>query len=316
MNFYHRILLIVLIIYAPYVRSQPVFKVIPLGIKGGIDESNLSAYMLAIEGTNNFICLDAGTLHFGIEKAVAARIFKDSTAYVLKNYIRAYLISHPHLDHVAGLVINSPDDGPKSIYGLPHCINILKDKYFTWESWANFADDGEKPQLKKYHYNVLSAGKETSIDSTLFTVRAFALSHVNPYESTAFLLKFKENYLLYLGDTGADSLEKAGNLHDLWQEVGPLVSAKKLKAIFMEVSYPDDQPNNQLFGHLTPYLLMQEMGALALVSGKAAVKGLPIVITHMKPSGKKEERIKKELVILNKLGLRLVFPEQAKLLKF
>lgn len=81
---------IVLIVYAPYVWSQPVFKVIPLGIKGGIDESNLSAYMLAAEGTNNFICMNAGTLHYGIEKAVTAGIFKDSAAYVLKTYIKGF----------------------------------------------------------------------------------------------------------------------------------------------------------------------------------------------------------------------------------
>ncbi|MEO5997456.1 MAG: 3',5'-cyclic-nucleotide phosphodiesterase [Chitinophagaceae bacterium] len=316
MKFYHKILLIVLVAYAPYVWSQPVFKVVPLGIKGGIDESNLSSYMLAVEGTNDFICLDAGTLHYGIQKAVTARVFKDSVSYVLRNYIKAYLVSHPHLDHVAGLIINSPEDGPKNIYGLPHCIEVLKDKYFTWESWANFADDGEKPLLKKYHYNILSAGKETAIDSTQLTVRAFPLSHVNPYESTAFLVRYNENYLLYLGDTGADSLEKASNLRELWKEVGPLIAARKLKAIFMEVSYANDQPNNLLFGHLTPNLLMKEMDVLALVSGADALKGLPIVITHMKPSGKKEETIKKQLIVLNKLNLQLVFPQQARLLKF
>jgi 3',5'-cyclic-nucleotide phosphodiesterase len=42
------------------------FKIVPLGVKGGIDESNLSAYMVAAAGTNNYICLDAGTLHYGI----------------------------------------------------------------------------------------------------------------------------------------------------------------------------------------------------------------------------------------------------------
>ncbi len=40
-------------------QSQPVFKVIPLGVKGGSDESNLSAYALAVYGTNAYVCLDA-----------------------------------------------------------------------------------------------------------------------------------------------------------------------------------------------------------------------------------------------------------------
>ncbi len=306
MNIYYRICCMFILCYTTVGWSQkhiqPVFKVIPLGVKGGIDESNLSAYMLALEGTDAYVCLDAGTLNYGIMKA--SKLFKDSASNVLKNYVKAYLISHPHLDHVAGLIINSPDDINKSIYGLPYCINVLKEKYFTWESWANFADDGEKPLLKKYHYNILTEDKETAIENTSLSVCAFALSHGNPYQSTAFLLKHEENYLLYLGDTGADSLEKANNLQLLWTVIGPLIKAKNLKAIFIEVSYPDEQPYNQLFGHLTPKLLMQEMNALGKIAGTDALVQLPVVITHMKPSGSHEAIIKKQLVSLNKLHLK------------
>src|ERR1700753_4013312 len=59
----------------PFLASAQSFKIVPLGVKGGIDESNLSAYMVAPSGTNNYICLDAGTLHFGIEKAVSNKVF-------------------------------------------------------------------------------------------------------------------------------------------------------------------------------------------------------------------------------------------------
>jgi 3',5'-cyclic-nucleotide phosphodiesterase len=39
------------------------------GVKGGIDETNLSAYLLAPVNTQNYICLDAGTINAGIEKS-------------------------------------------------------------------------------------------------------------------------------------------------------------------------------------------------------------------------------------------------------
>src|SRR5947209_6277265 len=104
-------------------RGTASFKIVPLGVRGGLDESNLSAYMLAPAGSNDYICLDAGTLYSGIQKAVAARVFDSSESVVLKKYIRGYLISHPHLDHVSGLIINSPDDAPKNIYGTPFCLN-------------------------------------------------------------------------------------------------------------------------------------------------------------------------------------------------
>src|SRR6266700_1124593 len=222
--------------------SKPVFTVIPLGVKGGIDESNLSAYMLAPTGSEDYICLDAGTLHYGIQKAVNAGLFHAGVDKLLRHNIKGYFISHAHLDHVAGLIINSPDDSVKNIYGLPFCLDILKDKYFTWKSWANFADAGDEPRLNKYHYQELVPGKETPVAQTTLQVQAFALSHAAPYQSTAFLIQQAGSYLLYLGDTGPDAIEKSDKLQQLWQQSGPLLKEKKLKAIFIEVSFPDEQP--------------------------------------------------------------------------
>jgi cAMP phosphodiesterase len=295
--------------------SHP-FTVVPLGVRGGSDESNLSAYMLAAAGTTDYICLDAGTLHYGIQKAVAAGAFKGPVTTVLKNNIRAYLISHPHLDHVAGLIINSPDDTTKTIYALPFCNEVLKEKYFTWKSWANFADDGEKPLLNKYHYNNLPEGRETAITNTGLYVTAFSLSHSNPYKSTAFLVRNAEAYLLYLGDTGADTVEHANNLRLLWQQIAPLLKEKRLKAIFIEVSFDNSQPDKLLFGHLTPRLLMQEIDILNSLTGGHALTGFPLVITHEKPGGMRESLIKKQLLQLNANKLRLVFPQQGKIMLF
>lgn len=295
--------------------THPAFKIIPLGVKGGSDESNLSSYMLAPNGSNSYICLDAGTIHAGIEKSVKKGIFKTNSSAVLKNYIKGYLISHAHLDHIAGLIINSPDDAVKNIYGLPYCLDIVKDKYFTWKNWANFANEGDKPTLKKYAYTYLSKDTETDISNTQLHVRAFPLSHSNPYQSTAFLVRYDSSYILYLGDTGADEIEKTDNLHLLWQKVAPLVQAKKLKGIFIEVSFPNQQPVNQLFGHLTPQLLMQEMENLSELTGKNLMKGLNVMITHIKPAGEHEAQIKAQLQNLNKLKLNLIFPQQAQIIR-
>ncbi len=235
---------------------------------------------------------------------------------VLRRYIKAYLISHPHLDHVAGLILNSPDDSVKNIYAMPFCLEVLKNNYFTWKSWANFADQGEKPFLNKYHYVALTPGEEAAIAYTPFYVEAFPLSHSAPNQSTAFLVRSGDASLLYLGDTGADSIEGSHDLHRLWEEVGLLVKKGKLKALFIEVSFPDEQPDKLLFGHLTPRLLMEEMQELARSSGEEALKKLPILITHIKPAGNKETLIKTELAARNSLQLRLIFPEQAKRLEF
>src|ERR1700754_4388873 len=138
------------------IKTLPSFKIVPLGVMGGIDESNLSAYMIAAEGTTDYICLDAGTLHYGIEKAVSNKVFPIEVDDVLRRYIKGYFISHAHLDHVAGLIINSPDDTAKTIYGLASTLQTIKTHYFTWDSWANFGDEGDASILKKYHYDALT----------------------------------------------------------------------------------------------------------------------------------------------------------------
>nr|WP_067055497.1 3',5'-cyclic-nucleotide phosphodiesterase [Mucilaginibacter sp. L294] len=296
------------------VKPATSFRIVPLGVLGGADESNLSAYMLAPQGSDNYICLDAGTLHYGIAKAVANKTFSVPADAVLRKYIKGYFISHAHLDHLAGMVINSPDDTSKNIYGLKSTLETIKTHYFTWESWANFADDGGAPQLKKYHYKPLEPGSETDIDNTEMQVQAFPLSHSN-LTSTAFLVRSKDNYVLYLGDTGADEVEKSQNMHNLWAAVAPLVKAKKLKAIMIEVSFPNGQPDKSLFGHLTPRLLMNEMRELGKLAG-VSLQRLNVVVTHLKPPYNSIIKIKQQLKASNKSGLNLIYPQQGKALEF
>jgi cAMP phosphodiesterase len=296
--------------------AQKSFTVVPLGVKGGTDESNLSAYAVAAAGTESYVCLDAGTLHAGIQKAIDQKTWKgDATTFLRKN-IKGYLISHPHFDHTAGLIINSPEDSAKYIYGTESCLSVLKEKAFSWKSWANFGNEGEEPTLNKYTYLTLEPGKETAIRNTNLFVTPYILSHVNPNQSTAFLIRHNQDYILYLGDTGSDRLEKSDKLQQLWKAIAPLVQTKKLKAIFIEVSFSNEQPDHLLFGHLTPKLLIDELIVLSSFSEKEALKNFPVVITHMKPFNDREAIIKKQLQTLNTLGVNFIFPEQGKQMRF
>ncbi|PWK79794.1 3',5'-cyclic-nucleotide phosphodiesterase [Mucilaginibacter oryzae] len=317
MNLKHKLLPILYFLLLPVfcLAQAKKFRVVPLGVLGGIDESNLSAYMVAPGGSNNYICLDAGTLHYGIEKAVSNKSFNTDGATVLKQYIKAYLISHSHLDHIAGLIINSPEDSSKNIYAFNDCIETIKSRYFTWKSWANFGDQGEAPTLKKYHYKVLEPGAETPIENTKLKVTAFPLAHSN-LTSTAFLVNNNDNYLLYLGDTGPDEIEKSDHMQNLWQAIAPLVKGKKLKAILIEVSFPNEQPDKTLFGHLTPKWLMAEIDKLGALAGTENIKGLNIVVTHLKPPAANISKIKIQLKAANKLQVNLIYPQQGKALNF
>ncbi|MCO5947027.1 MBL fold metallo-hydrolase [Mucilaginibacter flavidus] len=309
--FIFSILYLLILPISSFSQQKKAFKIVPLGVKGGADESNLSAYMVAASETNDYICLDAGTLHAGIEKAIANKVFSLPVEQVLRKYIKGYFISHAHLDHLAGLIINSPDDTAKTIYGLASTLQTIKTHYFTWDSWANFSDEGDAPLLKKYHYQPLLPDSSIAIKNTSMTVIAYPLSHSN-LTSTAFLVKSNGAYILYLGDTGPDEIEKSNKLHKLWEVVARLIRSKKLKAIMIETSFPNIQPDKTLFGHFTPNWLMKEMNNLAVLTGADAIKGFNLIITHVKPPQVNIDKIKAEVKAANKLGFNLIFPEQGK----
>lgn len=295
-------------------QSNNGFNVIPLGVKGGLDESNLSAYLVAANGSDQYICLDAGTIYKGLELASANQLFKSvNPSSILQQQIKGYFISHAHLDHTAGLIMNAPNDNAKNLYGLASVLDVFKKNYFTWSAWANFGNEGEAPILNKYKYQTLVPAKEIEIDNTGLFVTPFVLSHVKPYESTAFLVRNQNTYLLYLGDTGADRVEQSEQLATLWKTIAPLVMSKQLKAIFIEVSFDNSVPEKALFGHLTPNLLMEEMGKLNQLSN-GLLKSTPLYVTHIKPCDGCETKIKSEIQAANQIGLNISYPLQANLI--
>lgn len=298
--------------YAGAQNQSKGFSIIPLGVKGGLDEANLSAYLVSSKDSSNFICLDAGTLHGGLQKIAYRAPFNQLSAEeIQKKQIKAYCISHGHLDHLAGLIMNAPNDVAKPIYAFPSVIEVLKTHYFTWKSWANFANEGEQPILNKYTYQSLRPQKEIEVPGTGLFLTPFSLSHVAPYESTAFLIRNQQAYLLYLGDTGADTVEKTNQLTQLWEKVAPLVESKQLTSLFIEVSFDNSVPNKALFGHLTPLLLMQELNKLNKLSN-GQLKNTRIYITHIKPCYNCEQKIQQQIAAANNLGLTILYPEQGK----
>lgn len=315
-------------------RSDAKFVVIPLGTKGGLVESNLSSYLVSPLGDTNFIAFDAGTVMTGLKQAKRKGslqgivIPKDSPlsleGTVMVHHIKAYAISHAHIDHVAGMVISAPYDSPKAILGLRTTIDNIRDHLFNWKIWPNFGDDGQTPLLKKYHYVGLTPGQGYSVVNTAMNVTAFELSHSGKYISTAFLVESGGQYLLYFGDAGADSIEESDKMKQIWAAVAPLVRNKVLRGIFLEISFPNEHPDTLLFGHLTPKLMMQELHTLARLVNpnqpEIALQNLKVLVTHIKPSinrnEKPEQTIMSELNGLNNLGVKFILPETGERILF
>ena len=205
--------------------SAMAFDLITLGAKGGIQDGNLSAFLIKSKEDSSYISLDAGTLVNGLihaeEKGSLDHLpYPEETdltrvGYVLKHQIQGYFISHPHLDHIAGLIIASPDDSKKPIYGLKQTNDTIASTYFNWSAWPNFGDRGEGFQLKQYQYQDMQAYTWQPIHKMNLKVMAMPLSHSGGL-STAFLLKNnQEEVFAFFGDTGPDVIEKTDRLKNL-----------------------------------------------------------------------------------------------------
>lgn len=298
------------------------FDITVLGARGGLEDGNLSAYMIHPMGDPRAVLCDAGTVLHGLQVAdrhgalddirMPADTVENRPGFVLHHAIQAYLVSHAHIDHVAGLVLVSPDDGPKPIYALPSVSTVLSRDLFNGAVWPNMGDRGVPPLLGLYHYQDLVPGHAVALAHTGLRVTAFPLSHGN-VESTAFLLQSGPDAMLYVGDTGADAVEHGTRLHALWQAVAPLVRRHRLRGIIIECSYDDSRPDSQLWGHLSPHLLLNELAALH-DAARTPLRGLPVLVAHIKPSLRKGADpvalIPAELRQGNAMGVNFIVPEQ------
>lgn len=227
--------------------------------------------------------------------------------------IRAYLISHAHLDHIAGLVLNSQVDEQKYILGIDSTIDNLRDHVFNGKIWPNYGSEGLEPILNRYQYMRLPLHQKIQIPNTSMHVEAFLLSHPRGYPSSAFLLEHQGEYLLYFGDTSSDYLELEKHLKRVWERVAPLLQQNKLRGMMLECSFSQNEADQAIFGHLDTKLMLKELASLSQVAG-VSLEGLTVIVTHRKESIKAgrdpKEVIKEELSSLNQLGINFIFPTQ------
>lgn len=274
------------------------FNYLALGVSGGVDEGNLNAHLFAPAGNNDFVCVDAGCLYSGLSEANRQDKLEDKLCSqppgqmtiegrFLHENIKAYLITHTFLDHLQGLVQVSPNDSPKPLLSLPETIDALRDHVFNWTTWPNFGNEGVEPQLNLYEYKRLETLCKSSIPGSDLTVEAHSLCRSAPVDSAAYLLEHKGQYIVFFGDTGPDCLQERSSIHNVWTRIAPLIKERRVRAVFLECSYPDSQADDKLFSHMKPYYFMETFRNLGkLVDPKTpenALSGLKVVVTHIKP---------------------------------
>lgn len=71
---------------------------------------------------------------------------KANALYFFRELLHAFLITHPHLDHLSGMAINTPaleyGREAKAIVALPSAIDAIKTHIFNDAIWPNLSDEG------------------------------------------------------------------------------------------------------------------------------------------------------------------------------
>jgi cAMP phosphodiesterase len=76
-----------------------------------------------------------------------------NAGHIIHTLVDTYLITHPHLDHISGFVINTsalPGTRPKRLAGLPSTINAFKEHIFNNVIWPNLSDENNGAGLVTY----------------------------------------------------------------------------------------------------------------------------------------------------------------------
>ncbi|KAI0048231.1 hypothetical protein FA95DRAFT_1107241 [Auriscalpium vulgare] len=221
-----------------------------------------------------------GTLHRLMRQNPT--LFQDSagggssrlSAYAIYSCISCFLVSHGHLDHVNGLVLsagalaNPPDSQRRRIYAARNTLEDLE-TLFSDRLWPSLASWKEDDDLHKLLYDPLAFDdcyREIFPD---VSVRMMPTSHgsngtIGNYRSSAFFIRHNpsSNEFLFFGDVEPDSVSGSPATLGVWQAAAQLIP-DTLTTIFIECSWPSGRTDEQLYGHLNPEHLLEELTVLA-----------------------------------------------------
>ncbi|KAG6332397.1 hypothetical protein ID866_6691 [Astraeus odoratus] len=277
---------------------MPAFDIVVVGSGGGLDETNLSAYLLkpcSASWNDGIIALEAGSGHGALghilkrnpglfsESPPDADLAKTITPSTVYSNVKCFLLTHAHLDHISSLVMSAGTigGGSKCIYGSPQTLQDLE-TVFSGRIWPRLAGYDENNPLIRLIYHALHAdGKYETIFPGV-SVRNMTVSHgkneAGVYESSCFFIKHvpTQHEFIFFGDVEPDSVSAEPRNVYVWRAAAPKIP-HHLSAIFIECSYPAGRPTEALFGHLSPDHLAQEMINLAtevvLVRSSAGARG-------------------------------------------
>jgi len=182
------------------------------------------------------VAIDAGSL------AMAA-------SAVQKKQIRDVVLTHAHLDHIAGLPLFIDDlfsslDAPVCVHALPEIIETLERDIFNWEIYPRFSEL-ENANGAVMRYQPFAVGDEFSVKH--LRLKSIAVNH--KVSTVGFVVSDGQTKFALSGDTA--------EIDGFWQILN---AEKNLSALLVECAFPNEL--EELAGvshHLTPKTLKREL---------------------------------------------------------
>ncbi len=182
-----------------------------------------------------------------------------------KKQIRDIVLTHAHLDHIAGLPLFIDDlfavlTEPIRIYASDEVIDLLEEHIFNWEIYPRFSELTNKNGAV-LEYCQFEVGKTFQIKH--LKMRAIKVNHRVP--TVGFIISDGKSMIALSSDTS--------KMKGFWKKIN---KEDKMDAVLVECAFP-----NRLNGlakvshHLTPNSLRKEIEKLE--------KDCPIYVINLKP---------------------------------
>jgi cAMP phosphodiesterase len=218
--------------------------------------------------------------------AIDAGSLAMATSPEQQSEIRNIVLTHAHLDHIAGLPLFIDDHfstltEPITVFATQDVIEILERDIFNWSVYPRFSElsNATGPVLR---YEPFGQAEEFSVRH--LTLRPVDVNHKVP--SSGFLISDATTTIALSGDTA----ETDG----FWNLVN---SVEQISAILIECAFPDELDDLAVVSHhLTPRRMKDELAKCE--------RTCPIYVVNLKPMFR--DAIAAQLAALNLTGLSIL----------
>jgi ribonuclease BN (tRNA processing enzyme) len=219
--------------------------------------------------------------------AIDAGCLALSCSDVQRRQIRDIILTHTHLDHIAGLPLFIDDlfstlKQPVTVHATKEMIETLERDIFNWSIYPRFSE------LTNDHGPVIAYSE--FVRGSRFQVKHLAVQSIavnHKVSATGFVISDGKSSVAITGDTAPTE--------DIWRACN---AAPNLKAVLVECAFPNELSRLAAASfHLTPATLAGEVA-------KLYGRDFPVYIINLKPMFR--DRVVEQIAELKVDGLEIL----------